>query len=207
MDSSEKDGAAATSRDAGNRTALVTGASSGIGAAIARSFGAEGWTVALGARRLERLEQVAAEVEAAGGRSFAAPLDVSRPDSIDTFFASAEAALGSFDLVVNNAAAAIAGLLAELDSDEVRTDIETNLIGPILISRRALPAMIERRRGDIVFISSANAVRPRPFQVPYTASKSGLEAAAKSLRMELEGSGVRAITVRPGPTMTEFAIN
>ena len=74
----------------------------------------------------------------------------------------------------------------------------------MLVARRALPAMIERRRGDIVFITSANAVAPRTYQIGYTASKAGLEGMARTLRMDLEGTGVRSTIIRPGPTSSEF---
>ena len=89
----------------------------------------------------------------------------------------------------------------------MRREIDTNLMGPMLLVRRTLPALIERRAGDLVFISSQNAVVPRPFQLGYTATKTGLEAMVRVLQMELEGSGVRATTVRPGPTKTNFGMD
>jgi NADP-dependent 3-hydroxy acid dehydrogenase YdfG len=186
------------------RNAVVTGASSGIGAAIARALGGLGWSVAIGARRTDKLEDVAKDVERVGGRPFAHPLDVTSPDSIESFFDAAEGALGPVDVVVSNAGTAIPGLLQELSVEDLRTEIDTNLLGPMLVVRRALPGMLERERGDLVFVSSLNAVLPRPLQVGYTATKSGVEAMARTLRMELEGSGVRATIVRPGPTQTEL---
>jgi len=188
------------------RTAIVTGASSGIGAAIARAFGARGWSVALGARRADRLESVAREVESAGGRALAHTLDVREPVSVDAFFAATESAFGPADLVVSNAGLGRPGLLHEIDIDEIRLEIETNLLGPILVARRAIPAMIERGQGDLVFISSMNVVAPRPMQLGYTASKAGVEGVAQTLRMDLEGTGVRSIIVRPGPTKSEFGV-
>jgi NAD(P)-dependent dehydrogenase (short-subunit alcohol dehydrogenase family) len=187
------------------RTALVTGASSGIGAAIARVFGRLGWGVALGARRTDRLREVAGAVEEAGGRAFAHALDVTRSDSIDAFFAAAEAALGPVDLVVNNAGIGVPGALHELAVEDIERELATNLLGPMLVARRALPGMLARRRGDLVFISSMNVVAPRPLQGGYTAAKAGLEGVAHTLRVELEGTGVRSLIVRPGPTRSEFA--
>jgi NADP-dependent 3-hydroxy acid dehydrogenase YdfG len=185
-------------------TLLVTGASSGIGAAIARAFGALGWSVAIGARRTDRLEEVARAIAAAGGRPFARHLDVTKPDSIDAFFAAAEAALGPVDVVVSNAGLSMPGLLHELSVTDLETELATNLLGPMLVARRALPSMLSRKQGTLVFISSMNVVEPRPFQVGYTAAKMGVEGVARTLRKDLEGTGVRSIIVRPGPTRSEF---
>jgi NAD(P)-dependent dehydrogenase (short-subunit alcohol dehydrogenase family) len=189
------------------RTALVAGASSGIGAAIASALGALGWSVAVGARRADLLAEVANEVEKAGGRAVALALDLRDPVSIDAFFDGAEAALGPADVLVANAGVCIPGLLHEVRADDLRVEIETNLLGPMLLARRAVASLRARdAAGDLVFVSSENAVAPRPFQAGYTASKWGLEGLARVLRMECEGTGVRATVVRPGPTApTDFA--
>jgi NADP-dependent 3-hydroxy acid dehydrogenase YdfG len=194
------------SGDATRPTTLVTGASSGIGAAIAQAFGACGWPVALGARRTDRLEEVAGAIEAAGGRALAHALDVREPASIEAFFAAAEQAFGAIDVVVSNAGLGIPGLLHELTVEDLHTEIAVNLLGPMLVARRALPSMLARGHGTLVFISSMNVVAPRPFQIGYTAAKAGVEGVAQTLRMELEGTGVRSIVVRPGPTRSEFGV-
>jgi NADP-dependent 3-hydroxy acid dehydrogenase YdfG len=186
------------------RTAVVTGASSGIGAAIARALGALGWTVALGARRTELLAEVAQGVETAGGRAFAHALDVSDAASIDAFFAATEAALGPADVLVSNAGIGVPGLVHELSAADLERELRTNLLGPMWLTRRALPAMLERKRGDLVYVSSMNVVEPRPFQAGYTAGKAGLEGFAHVLRKDLEGTGVRTTIVRPGATRSEF---
>lgn len=186
------------------RTAVVTGASAGIGAAIARALGALGWSVALGARRTHLLEDVARGVEAAGGRAFAHALDVTDPRTIDAFFGASEAALGPINVVVSNAGIGRPGLLHEVPVADLEHELRTNLFGPMLVARCALPSMLERRRGNLVFISSMNVVEPRPFQVGYTAAKAGLEGMAQVLRRDLEGTGVRATIVRPGATRSEF---
>jgi NAD(P)-dependent dehydrogenase (short-subunit alcohol dehydrogenase family) len=188
----------------GPRTAIVTGASSGIGAAIARALGTLGWTVALGARRTDLLREVGGGVEAAGGRTFAHTLDVTDAASIDAFFTATEAALGAVDVLVSNAGIGVPGLLHEVPVVDLERELRTNLLGPMLITRRALPSMLERRQGDLVFISSMNVVEPRPFQLGYTAGKAGLEGMAQTLRRDLEGTGVRATIVRPGATRSEF---
>ena len=194
---------AAQSRSA-ERVALVTGASSGIGAATAVALGRLGWPVAIGARRVERLEQVARLVEEAGSRAFVHPLDVTAPASIDDFFVAAEKELGTIDVVVNNAGIGHPALLHEASVEDLRSELETNLLGPMLVARRAIPALLTLGRGDLVFISSLNTVLPRTYQSGYTASKMGLEGVVRTLQMELEGTGVRATTVRPGPTGTAF---
>jgi NAD(P)-dependent dehydrogenase (short-subunit alcohol dehydrogenase family) len=186
------------------RTAVVTGASSGIGAATAVELGALGWHVALGARRTDSLEQVARRVEAAGGRAFTCTLDVSEPDSIDAFYAAAEAALGGVDALVNNAGMSILNRLEQAKPGDLRAELDVNLLGPMLLCRRAIPSMLERRRGDLLFVSSETAVRPRPYQAAYSAAKAGLEGLARVLAMELDGTGVRSILVRVGPTGSEF---
>lgn len=186
------------------RAALVTGASSGFGAAIARALARRGWSVAIGARGLERLEAVARELESAGGKVFAHVLDAADPDSIERFVAAAEDHFGPIDTAVSNAGVSIPGLLHELSVEQLREELDTNLLGPMLLARRLIPDMRERGRGDLVFISSLNAVQPRPLQLGYTATKTGLEAMVRVLQMELEGTGVRATIVRPGPGDTAF---
>jgi NAD(P)-dependent dehydrogenase (short-subunit alcohol dehydrogenase family) len=189
---------------AARRSAIVTGASSGIGAATALELARQGFEVALGARRVARLREVAKQVEAAGGRAFVHPLDVADPDSIDAFYAAAQSACGPIDVLVNNAGMSILNLLADASVEDLRAELDVNLMGPMLLCRRAIPAMLARRRGDLVFVSSENAVRPRPYQSAYTAAKAGLEGLARVIAMELDGTGVRSIVVRVGPTGSEF---
>ncbi len=186
------------------RTALVTGASSGIGAATARALGNLGWRVVVAARRVDRLKQVAEEVEAAGGTARVAPLDVRDPEAVDACFAAVEADWGPPDAVISNAGLGIPRLLHEATPEELRRELDTNLLGPMLVARRAIPALVERGAGDLSFVSSANAAAPRTFQAGYSASKAGVETLARVLQMELEGTGVRVSVVRPGPTGSEF---
>lgn len=188
------------------RTAVVTGASSGVGAAIAAAFGALGWRVAVGARREDRLAETARMVVAGGGDAFAQRLDVAQAESVEAFFAAAEAALGPIDTVVSNAGVGLPALLHEARVDQLEAEVATNLLGPLFVARRALPAMLERRRGDLVFVSSMAVVDPRPFQAGYAAAKAGVEGMAAVLRQELEGTGVRATVVRLGPTFSEFGL-
>ncbi len=188
------------------RTAVVTGASSGFGAAIAVALGELGWRVAVGARRFERLKETAALVEEAGGRAFAHRLDVSDSNSIDDFFAAVESELGVADVIVNNAGLSHPGLLEKLEPEKIREEIAVNLLGPALVSRRALaPLRAGGLRGDFIFISSDAKRSPRPHQSIYTATKAGLEGLAAALALEFEGTGLRSTIVRPGPAASEYA--
>ncbi|HEY6319480.1 MAG TPA: SDR family NAD(P)-dependent oxidoreductase [Acidimicrobiia bacterium] len=187
------------------RNAIVTGSSSGIGRAIAVEFGRLGWRVALGARRQDRLEETATEVRAAGGTPVALPLDVQDDESIAEFFTASEASVGPVDVLVNNAGVATPGWLHELPVDALRRDVTTNLLGPLFVSRLAIGSLLARGAGgDLVFITSDATRHPRPRMAAYTATKAGLEALAQSLALELEGTGIRATTVRVGPTISEF---
>jgi NADP-dependent 3-hydroxy acid dehydrogenase YdfG len=188
------------------RIALVTGASTGIGRAIAVELGRLGWPVAIGARRRDRLEETADEVRAAGGTPFVHELDVCDAASIDTMFAACEAELGVVDAVINNAGLSYPGWIHDVSPEEIVTEVTTNLIGPMLVSRRAVTALRDAERtGDIVFITSDAVRYARPRQGVYSGTKAGVEQFARSLSMELEGTGVRATTVRVGPCITEFA--
>lgn len=185
--------------------AVVTGASAGIGRVIAIELGRLGWPVAIGARRIDRLEETATAVSEVGGEPFAHVLDVSDSSSIDAFLTDAERALGPIEVLVNNAAMATPGWLHDIPVDLLQLEVATNLVGPILTSRFAITSMRARgTRGDLVFMTSDASRNPRPRMAPYTATKAGLEAFTHSLAMELEGSGIRATTVRVGPTLSEF---
>ena len=191
--------------DERSRTAIVTGASSGIGQAIAVALGGLGWRIAVGARRVDKLAETAQQITDAGGRAFAHALDVTDPAGVDAFFAATEAALGPVDVLVNNAGIAWPGALHDVDDDIHRRVIETNLLGPIYMTRRAVRALVDRAApGDIVFVSSDVTVHPRPKMPAYGASKAGLEHLANTVSMELEGTGIRTSVVRVGPTLTGF---
>ncbi len=187
------------------RTVLITGASTGIGACMALAFAARGYRLALGARREDRLQQVAAALRQLGARAHTAPLDVTDADSIERFYRGAEESVGTAEVVINNAGCSRPARLHEYDVDWLRTETETNFLGPILVTRRALqPLIADNRRGDIVFISSDAVRHPRPYQTLYGAAKAGVENLADGLARELEGTGIRVTKVRIGPTVSEF---
>lgn len=186
------------------RPAVVTGASSGIGAATALSLAAAGFPVALGARRTDKLEEVAAQIRADGGEAVTHPLDLTDEDSVQTFAKAVAAELGDIEVVVSNAGAVAPGTIVEVDSERFTRELDLTVVGAHRLVKAFVPAMIERSRGDVVFISSDTAVRARPFMAAYSAGKWGLEGLAQSLQLELEGTGVRASVVRPGPTWSEM---
>ncbi|KAA1429136.1 SDR family oxidoreductase [Nocardioides antri] len=189
------------------RPAVVAGASSGIGAETARSLAAAGFPVALGARRLDQCEEIAAGIRAEGGEAVAHRLDVGDEQSVEDFAAKAAADLGDVEVVVSNAALIGPGALLDTDAERLRQELDVNLLGPHRLVRTFVPGMVERQRGDIVFVSSDVALRPRPFMGGYSATKAGLEGLVGSLQMELEGTGVRASVVRPGPTWSEMGMD
>jgi NAD(P)-dependent dehydrogenase (short-subunit alcohol dehydrogenase family) len=188
------------------RVAVVTGASAGIGRAIAVGLGQLGWSVGLGARRLDQLDETAKLVADVGGTPLVHPLDVTEPQSIDAFCASMRDQGGTIDVLVNNAGTALPGAVHEMSDDDHRRILETNLLGPILLTRRVVAQLrAEARRGDIVFISSDATEHKRPHLATYGSSKTGLETFAQTLALECEGVGIRSSIVRVGPTLTGFA--
>ncbi|WP_183098919.1 SDR family oxidoreductase [Nocardioides pelophilus] len=189
------------------RPAAIAGASSGIGAETAQALAAAGHPVALGARRVDRCEELAAAIRADGGEAVAHALDVADDASVADFAAKAAADLGDIEVVISNAGLLGPGTLIEVESERFARELDVNLVGAHRLVRAFVPAMVERRRGDIVFVSSDVALRARPFMSAYTASKAGLEGMVNALQMELEGTGVRASIVRPGPTWSEMGMD
>lgn len=179
-------------------TAVVTGASSGIGAATAARLAAEGFAVVLGARRLDRLEEVARRV---GGR--AVPLDVTDPASVTAFCEQ----VGGCRLLVNNAGGAL-GLapVAEADDEQWRRMYETNVLGVMRMTRALLPRLIDSGDGHVITIGSIAALEPYPGGAGYNAAKAGADAVMRVLRQELLGLPVRVTEIDPGMVDTEFSL-
>jgi NADP-dependent 3-hydroxy acid dehydrogenase YdfG len=186
------------------RPAVVTGASSGFGAATALSLAEKGLPVALGARRVERCEEVAEQIRADGGEAVAVPLDLTEVDSVAAFAKDVTERLGDIEVVVSNAGSVAPGTIIEVDSERFTRELDLTVVGAHRLVRAFVPGMVARKRGDVVFVSSDTVVRPRPFMAAYSSGKWGLEGLVGSLQMELEGTGVRASVVRPGPTWSEM---
>ena len=187
------------------RTAVVAGASSGIGAATAVALGSAGFPVALGARRLERCEKVAAQIREAGGEAVAHPLDVTSDDSVAAFADAVTADLGAVEVVVSNAGTIVPAPLLQAQTNAIGDELDVGVLGPHRLMRAFVPGMVERQRGDFVIVSSDVVPHPRPGVAGYVSSKWGVEGLAAVARMELEGTGVRVSVVRPGPVATEIA--
>lgn len=184
------------------RPAVIAGASSGIGAAAAIELAAQGFPVALGARRVDKLTELVEKIKADGGEAVAFSLDVTDAGSVKDFLAQTTEALGEVELLVSGAGDMFPGRIAEMSTDDFEAQLQVHVVGANRLARAVLPGMIERRRGDIVFIGSDVALRPRPHMGAYGAAKTALVAMVATLQMELEGTGVRASVVHPGPTLT-----
>lgn len=184
------------------RPAIVAGASSGIGTATAQALATAGHPVALGARRVQVCEEIAATIRAGGGEAIAEPLDVADTESVKNFVAAVEDSLGPVETVVSGAGDIDAALIHEQDPETFAGQVEVHLGGPQRLAAAIVPSMVRRQRGDFVFISSDVARTHRPRMGGYVPAKAGLEAMVQTMRMELEGTGVRTSLVRPGPTKT-----
>lgn len=182
------------------RTAVVSGASRGIGASIARVLAGAGARVALLARSRDALEERAAEI---GEAAVAIPCDVSSDQSVRRAAVEIEERFGGApSIVVNNAGLFVIAPAHELDPEAFRASLEVNLVAPFLLVRAFLPAMRARGTGHIVTIGSLADHAALPENAAYAASKFGLRGLHEVLRAELRGTGVHATLVSPGPTDT-----
>lgn len=196
-----------------NKWVLITGASSGFGAAAARAFGAEGAKLLLGARRVDRLEQVAAEARAAGAREAQFhELDVSRTASVESFVAWAKDKLGtrnaergSLQVLINNAGGAL-GLDSVQDGkdEDWETMLQTNVLGLLRMTRAALPLMPHHAGASILNIGSYAGHVAYEGGSAYCAAKAGELQISRTLRLELNGTGIRVSSLDPGLARTEF---
>jgi NADP-dependent 3-hydroxy acid dehydrogenase YdfG len=181
---------------------LVTGASSGIGEATARHLAAVGHHVVLGARRLDRLNQLVTELNEAGQRAECAQLDVTDLASVKAFVDGALARHGRVDVLVNNAGVMPLGLMEDLRVDEWNQMIDVNLRGVLHGIAAVLPTMRERRSGHILNVASTAAHRVDPTGVVYCATKFAVRAVSDGLRQET--TDLRVTVVSPGLTHTEL---
>jgi 3-oxoacyl-[acyl-carrier protein] reductase len=177
------------------RVALITGASGGIGAAIARALHAQGATVVLSGTRVAALEALAAEL---GARAVVAPADLALPEAAESLIAAAEAAAGPVDILVNNAGLTRDGLALRMKDADWQAVIEVDLAAPFRLARAALKGMLRRRVGRIISISSIVGATGNAGQANYAAAKAGLVGMSKALAQEVAARGVTVNVVAPG---------
>ena len=186
------------------RVALVTGASRGIGRAVALALGAAGATVACCARSAEQIEATAAEVGGHGGRARGFRLDVTRRNEIDAVVAAIGAALGPIDILVNNAGITLDKRSVEVTDDEWDDVLATNLTSTFTLARAVAPGMMEQRRGKIINIGSMYGKIGVPRYAAYCASKAAVEALTRSLAVEWARHGIQVNCLAPGYVNTDI---
>ncbi|RJF91215.1 SDR family oxidoreductase [Sphingomonas cavernae] len=187
------------------KVALVTGASSGIGEAAALALAEAGASVAVSARRADRLADLVARIEAAGGKALALAGDVAVEAEATMAVADTVARLGRIDILVNSAGVIQAGGVESLPLDEWRRVIDINLLGTLYTCKAAIGPMKAQGGGDIINISSTAGRRAAGLFGPYSTSKFGLTGLTEGLRQEVGGAGIRVAIVEPGATETEVA--
>jgi len=180
------------------RTALVTGASGGLGTHIARRLAQEGMNVVVSGRREDALAVVAAELGELGVKAVAMPADISDLSQVDSLIERSEAALGPIDLLVNNAGVEMTGAFTSYTREELTATIDVNLTAPLLLTHRVVGGMLSRGRGHVVFISSVAGKLGPAYQEPYAATKAALVGLTQSLRAEYVHAPVGFSVVCPG---------
>jgi 3-oxoacyl-[acyl-carrier protein] reductase len=186
------------------RVSLVTGASRGIGRAIARALAAEGASVVLAARDEARLAEAVAEIAAAGGKAEALAMDVADRDSVEAGVERLLSGHGRIDHLVNNAGVTRDNLLVRMKDEEWQQVLATNLTGVFLCTRAALRTMLKQRSGRIVNVTSVVGLAGNAGQANYAASKAGIVGFTKSVAREVASRGITANAIAPGFIETEM---
>lgn len=187
------------------KVVLITGASSGFGEEAARLFAKEGCKVVLAARRLEKLQQLAAEIQNEGGEAIAIPVDVNQKAEIEVMVQTALDLYERIDILFNNAGFGAMDWFEELEPERsIQTLINVNLTGTMLVTRAVLPDMIDRGAGHIINMASVAGLIAAPLITTYSASKYGVRAFTDALRREVGPLGIHVSGIYPGPAETEF---
>lgn len=185
---------------------IITGASSGIGAATARLFGGKGYRLVLAARRLERLKELEGQIKAQGGEAFSVETDVSALKSLNSLVDKTLKQYGQIDILFNNAGFGRTKWLEEMDPEkDIALQIQVNLIGLIQLTRQVLPHMMERRSGHIINMGSLGGWVATPTYTVYAASKFAVRGFSDALRREVGVWGIDVSVIYPGGVTTEFA--
>ena len=190
-------------RDIRGTVAAITGASAGIGAASARALAAEGVSLVLGARRTDRLEGLASELEDSVA---IVEMDVRKPEDSSRLIAEAYERFGRLDALVANAGIGAYGGIMDLSDNQLTEMMDTNIAGTVWPIRAAVPGFIEAGEGDIVIVASVAGLRGAADEAVYAATKFAQVGLAGALDRELREHGIRVITLSPGGTATEFAM-
>ncbi|EMA37987.1 SDR family oxidoreductase [Halococcus hamelinensis] len=185
-------------------TAVVTGASSGIGEATASALADEGANVVLAARREDELESLADAIEADGGRALAVPTDVTNEDDLDALVDAALETFGTIDILVNNAGVMLLEPVERADRENFRQMVEVNLLGLMNLTHAVLPVMQDQGSGHIVNVSSTAGRQANANSSGYNATKFGVNGFTEALRQEVTGEGVRTTIIEPGAVETEL---
>lgn len=180
------------------RTAFITGASGGIGEALARKLAADGVEVAIAARRQAELDRIATEIREEGGSARVVPLDVASPGDVERAMKDADDAMGGIDLVVANAGIGVSGWAGAMKFEDVASTIAINVTGATATLVSLLPRMVERGRGHLVGVSSLAQYRGLPKSSVYSASKAFLSNFLEGIRVDVRSAGVAVTDVRPG---------
>ena len=183
---------------------IVTGASSGIGAAAARRLARDHARLTLAARRANRLREVGAEVERLGGEALLVPTDVTQGADVRRMVESTLERWGRVDVLVNNAGISFDEPITGLESDKLQQEIHVNLIAPIECAQAVLPVMLRQRSGHIINVASIEALIASPGSSVYCATKFGLLGYSDSIRRRLRGTGVHVSTFCPGYVVSEL---
>jgi short-subunit dehydrogenase len=176
---------------------LITGASRGIGAAMANEFAARGARVSVAARSTEPLEAVAAGI---GGTAFT--VDLSDRAAVDGFIPRVESQVGPIDVLVNNAGLVTSAFFNQIDADTIRSVANLNLETPMVLTRAVLDGMLERNHGHLLFLSSLAGTAGFPGLAPYSGTKAGITNFAAALALELKDTNINTTVIAPGPVDT-----
>ena len=185
------------------KTAIVTGAGSGIGRAIARVLAAEGAKLVLAGRTRAALEATAMQMSSAGASVHVVPTDVTREEDVLALFEATRRIAPSLDLLVNNAGTFEGGPIDQIDMETWQHVVAVNLTGPFLCTREAMKQMKVQRRGRIINVGSISAQVPRMHSAPYTTTKHGLVGLTKAAALEGREFGVSVSCIHPGNVLTE----
>jgi NADP-dependent 3-hydroxy acid dehydrogenase YdfG len=189
-----------------NKVVVITGASSGLGEATARHLAGRGAKLVLGARRLDRLEKLAADIAAGGGEALAVATDVARRADVENLIRAAQARFGRIDVLVNNAGVMPMSAIAKLQVDEWERMIDVNIKGVLYGIAAALPGMRANKSGHIINLSSVTGLRVSAgFGTVYSATKFAVKAIGEGLRAEVGSEGIRVTTLYPGAIASELA--